>query len=345
MLGALGLAVAASCAWAGPLGGEPFVQLDNVLAPCIVSPDGAGSVNYFSSHPHCQSEGPAWTIASEIETATGGIPCTATIAPPFQSDPVDSPDGAITASADLHTIKVGQAWNDAPVPTPCASSPNVWSWVGLLDHNPSASEGGIVGRFGDVRGSLLPSPQTATESLQIAFGDYTYPGQADQAFLDYAGIWGGCYNFIEVTMSDRGDTVPTGPVGSVWHDASYPALSNGCFNYVSINGSYLLNGDTGFIPPLRTVEVQVNWGNVISFLQGQTGCPVGTEPGGCVNASGTTPVLPAYGKGAATDVMGVAEQTMETTADIAAHRGPSQLLAVTDAHFWSQTGQRGFGYL
>jgi hypothetical protein len=36
---------------------------------------------------------------------------------------------------------------------------------------------------------------------------------------------------------------------------------------------------------------------------------------------------------------------METTADIAAHRGPSQLLAVTDAHFWSQTGQRGFGYL
>ena len=329
-------------------GGLVGVQSTSLFTPCISSSDGTGSTNYFVNRPGCQNEGPAWTIASEMESAGGGVPCTSSVAPLMQSAPINVQDGAITESTSSklpYTISIGQSWANVPLPKGCSSGADVWSWVGLLDHNPGATQGGIVSHFGNVRGTPLPSPYMATESFQVAFADFVVQGQNDQAYAEFGGIWAGCYNLVEVSLSDRGDTLSTGPVSIVWHEASWPAVSSGCFNYVGLNGSYLLNGGKGFIPPLHTVPVVLKWGNIISYLQGLTGCPSGTVPGGCADTSPATRVLPMYGKGAVSDIVGVGEQTMQPTADIGSGQGPTQLMSVTDVAIYAQLTQKGFGSL
>lgn len=354
-----------------------YGQDPGLFHPCLGTPS-YGYRNFRADTVACQGNGDFWTLLTEDEVAANnqqslyngqssnaGYACDPANMPLFQDVPVTG-NPASTYDEEInpngynnggYKVTLNETLGNGGQPTSGYCSDGAqYDFMAYYDRATNSGEpvtdDGIVGNFKGAHppgdngndGGPLPPPQNAFSYATINYNDFLPAqgqGQTDQAFADYGGIWGGCYNYIQIEMYDaaRVNTPPPpNPIVAVWHERNYPVINSGCFNFVSLNGSALAgdtlqNQSTGnnnqFLRKLTNTGVSVNWPNIIAYLQGQyTTSPQECDSlyqypfpngGACYgdNFQGQPYDIPAYDPGAVTDVMGWSEQVVSPNHQLA----------------------------
>lgn len=350
----VGLSQVPASATVTPSGQDP-----GMAHPCMETIDGWSS-HWFSDWTNCLNTGKTWLLTSEMENGlTQGTSCAGQ--PPFQDLAWNNSAGFATeatqGSVGAYNIVLQQNGHIAgQTPVNCSGPFDqnpVYSWIGYLDHNPNANDPSCTSCFGNFSqpgapsSGPLPAPQNLTQSFSVNYSSTDTGPQSDQGIAIFAGLWGGCYNYVEAVFSSTNDAfTPSGNVELVRHVTNgWPVLTGAsCFNEVQVDGNHLLNGGAGLVPQGTNANVVINWGNVIAYLQGLTGCPTGTNSAACINATGH--VLPAYDGGQVTDIAGVGDQTVEPAgAWTTGNYGPIATEYVARMEFDSNTAQVGYGSL
>jgi hypothetical protein len=335
----------------------PSGQDPGMNHPCMTTIDGWSS-NWFADWTNCQWGGKPWLV-SEMENGQGTQGTSCADRPPFQDLAWNSSGGAAVeatqGSAGAYNIVLQQNGHVEGTPVSCSGPWDnypVYSWIGYLDHNPNANDPSCPSCFGDFSqpgtpdSGPLPAPQNLTQSFSVNYSSTDTGSQSDQGVAVFAGLWAGCYNYVELTFSDNNNAfAPSGNISLVRHTNSWPVLSgDSCFNDVQVDGSHLLNRGLGFVTQGTNTNVVINWGNIIAYLQGLTGCPTGTNPAACIVATGA--VLPAYDGGQVTVIAGVGDQTVEPAGTwTTGNFGPIATEYLARMKFDSNVAQVGYGSL